>query len=221
MSGRSFIDRAAEERRKRLVVGRVVRLGPRPLIGLELIEDGVHRLVGIGGLALPLHRVEVIHVGLIGLFIVAEQTHRTSDLHELRCYSTTFGTRKKWFCVSGAFPTISSGISPSLTTSARFFISIGVTEVIGSTPSTFTSESCSTKASMAFSSPCRWGTSASVTAIRAKCAMRRTVAASTDINIGPLTGDRICRIAEPGFAPQPRGTATSGISGPDCRPNGQ
>src|SRR5437870_1519434 len=181
MSGQSFIDRAAEERRKRLVAGGVGRLGPRPLIGLELIEDGVHRLVGIGGLALPLHRVEVVHIGLIGLFIVAEQTHRTSDLITNRSYSTTFGTRKKWLCVSGAFLTISSGISPSLTTSARFFISIGVTEVIGSTPSTFTSERCSMKASMAFSLPCRWGTSASVSAIRACCVIRLTVPAATDV----------------------------------------
>ena len=62
-----------------------------------------------------------------------------------RGYSTTFGTTKKWFTVSGAFLTTSSAISPSLTTSSRFFISIGVTEVIGSTPSTFTSESSSTK----------------------------------------------------------------------------
>src|SRR5437588_941366 len=217
MSGWSFIDRAAEERRKRLVVGGIVRLGPRSFVGLELIEDGVHRLVGIGGLALPLHRVEVVHVGLIGLFIVAEQTHRTSDLITNRCYSTTFGTRKKWFCVSGAFLTISSGISPSLTTSARFFISIGVTDVIGSTPSTFTSESCSTKASMAFSSPCRWGTSASVTAIRASCAMRRTVAASTDINIGLKRGIRIRRIAEAAFAPQPREQAEPGLRTPNTR----
>ena len=50
---------------------------------------------------------------------------------------------------------MSSAISPSLTTSARFFISIGVTEVIGSTPSTSTSDNCSTNASMAFSSPCK------------------------------------------------------------------
>src|SRR3981189_2186156 len=216
MSNRSFINRAGEERRKRLVVGRVVPLG---LVGgLELIEHGVHRLVGIGDLALPLHRVDIVHVGLIGLFIVAEHAHRISDLETKdKSYSTTFGTRKKWFTVSGAFPTTASAISPSLTTSGRFFISIGVTEVIGSTPVTCTSESCSTKASMAFSSPCRWGTSASVTAIRARCAMRRTVAASTDINIRPRTGDRTCRIAEPGFAPQPQGTANPVISGPDYR----
>ena len=49
-------------------------------------------------------------------------------------HSTTFGTRKKWSSVAGAFLTISSGMPPSVTTSARFFISIGVTEVIGSTP---------------------------------------------------------------------------------------
>src|SRR6266568_1136001 len=83
MSGRSFIDRAAEERRKRLVVGGIGRFGPSPLIGLELVEHGVHSLVGIGGLALPLHRVEVVHIGLVGLFIVAEQTHRTSRFQKL------------------------------------------------------------------------------------------------------------------------------------------
>src|SRR4051794_16412644 len=177
MSNRSFIDRAAEERRKRLVVGGIILFGTGPLIGLERIEDGVDRLVGIGSLALPLHRVEVIHIGLIGLFIVAQQAHCSYPPR----YSTTFGTRKKWFSVAGAFLTISSAISPSVTTSVRFFISIGVTEVIGSTPSTLTSDNCSTKASIAFSSPCRWGTSASVTAIRARCAIRRTVTASTDI----------------------------------------
>ena len=41
---------------------------------------------------------------------------------------------------AGAFLTISSAMPPSVTTSARFFISIGVTEVIGSTPSTSTSD---------------------------------------------------------------------------------
>src|ERR1700716_3132750 len=180
MSNRSFINRAAEERRQRLVVGRVVPLG---LVGgFELIEHGVHRFVGVGDLALPLHGVEIVHVGRVGLFIVAKQAHRISRPDKIKeIYSTTFGTRKKWSWVSGALRTTSSAISPSLTTSARFFISIGVTDVIGSTPSTFTSESCSTKASMALSFPRRWGTSAPVTAIRARCAMRRTVMASTDI----------------------------------------
>src|ERR1700742_5000283 len=173
MSNRSFINRAAEERRQRLVVGGVV--APCLVGGLELVEHGVHRLVGIGDLALPRHLVEVIHIGLIGLFIVAEHAHPGL------LYSTTFGTRKKWSWVSGALATTSSAISPSLTTSGRFFISIGVTDVMGSTPATSTSLSCSTKASIAFSSPCRWGTSCSATAIRARCAMRRTVAASTDI----------------------------------------
>jgi len=40
------------------------------------VEHGIHRLVGIGRLASALHGVEIVHVGLIGLFIVAEQTHR-------------------------------------------------------------------------------------------------------------------------------------------------
>src|SRR6516165_9140566 len=82
MSGRSFIDRAAEEWRKGLVVGRVVPCCARPLGRLELVEhglDGLFRITGrIGWLALPLHRVEIVHVGLIGPFIVAKQAHRTS-----------------------------------------------------------------------------------------------------------------------------------------------
>src|SRR6266702_3644630 len=114
MSTVSFIDRAAEERRQGLVVGGVVRfLGALLVVSLELVEHGVHRLVGVGGLALPLHRVEVVHIGLIGLFIVAEQTHRISDLDQNTGYSTTLGTRKKWSTVSGAFRTTSSAISPS------------------------------------------------------------------------------------------------------------
>src|ERR1700694_2778217 len=179
MSKRSFIDRAAEERRKGLVVGRVL-FGASLVGGLKHIEHGNDRLFRIGGLALPLHGIEIVHIGPIGLFIVAEQTHRPRT-RLLMIYSMTFGTRKKCPWVSGAFLTMSSAISPSLTTSARFFISIGITEAIGSTPSTFTSLSCSTKASIAFSSPCRCGTSLSATAIRARCAIRRTVAASTDI----------------------------------------
>src|ERR1700690_882611 len=184
ISNRSFINRAAEERRQRLVAGRVVaRCLVAYLVGrLQCVEHGVDRLVGIGGLALALHGVEVVHIGLIGLFIVAEHIHRKTLMF---VYSTTFGTRKKCPCVSGAFLTMSSAISPSLTTSGRFFISIGITEVIGSTPSTSTSDNCSTKASIAFSSPCKCETSDSLTAILARCAIRRTVAASIDIIHGP------------------------------------
>src|SRR5581483_3157839 len=179
MSERSFIDRAAEERRKRLVARRVVFFGALAglILRLEFVQHGVDRLVGIGSLALLLHGIEEVHVGLIGPFIIAEHAHRSAP----RTYSITLGTRKKCPSVAGALATISSGISPSSTTSCRFFISIGVTEVIGSTPSTLTSSNCSTKARMAFSSPWRFETSASVTAIRARCAIRRTVAASTDI----------------------------------------
>src|SRR6266568_8652155 len=118
MSNRSFINWAAKERRQRLVVGRIVAavLGVVPGLvgGLQLIQHGVHRLVGIGGLALTLHRVEIVHIGRIGLFIVAEQTHRISRSIEI-IYSTTLGTRKKWSSVAGAFLTTSSAISPSLT----------------------------------------------------------------------------------------------------------
>jgi hypothetical protein len=52
-------------------------------------------------------------------------------------YSTTFGTRKKLSSVAGAFFTMSAAMPPSVTTSSRIFIAIGVTDVIGSTPSTF------------------------------------------------------------------------------------
>ena len=68
-------------------------------------------------------------------------------------YSTTFGTRKKFSSVAGALATMSAALLPSVTMSWRFFIAIGVTEVIGSTPATSTSFSCSTKPRMAFSSP--------------------------------------------------------------------
>src|ERR1700743_1609110 len=96
MSDRSFIatNRGAEERRERLVVGRVVTLdlAARFTGGLQRIEHRIYRLVGIGNLALTLHGVEILHVGAVGLFIVAEHAHRTS---RLGIYSTTFGTRKK------------------------------------------------------------------------------------------------------------------------------
>src|SRR5260370_33972869 len=62
-----------------------------------------------------------------------------------RTYSTTFGTRKKWSWVAGAFLSMSSAISPSVTTSGRFFIPTGVTEVMGSTPEISTPDSGSTK----------------------------------------------------------------------------
>src|SRR6476619_5507181 len=54
----------------------------------------------------------------------------TSDAH----YSTTFGTKKKLSSLIGAFLTTCSAIPPSVNTSARFFIAMGVTDVIGSTP---------------------------------------------------------------------------------------
>src|SRR5436305_11500215 len=100
MSNRSFINRAADERRKRLVFGRVVAqiVAARFVGGLKRIEYRVYCLIGVGGLSLPLHRVQIVHVGLVSLFIVAEQTHRISRFEETlrkKFYSTTFGTRKK------------------------------------------------------------------------------------------------------------------------------
>src|SRR5437764_315602 len=92
----------------------------------------------------------------------------------------------------------------TVTTSGRFFMVIGVTDVIGSTPLTSTSDNCSTKARMALSSPLRCSTSSSVTAMRARCAMRRTVLASTDMDT--LSANPIsvpAPIAEPHFTGQP------------------
>src|ERR1700722_3210846 len=83
MSDRSFISLrygAAKEGRQRLVIGGIValHLAARLACGLQRIEHRVHRLVGIGSLALAFHGVEIFHVGAVGLFIVAEHAHRTS-----------------------------------------------------------------------------------------------------------------------------------------------
>src|SRR5262249_46967550 len=67
-------------------------------------------------------------------------------------HSTTLGTTKKLSCRSGALATIASGRSPSVTTSGRIFIFMAVTDVIGSTPITSTSFSCSTKPRIVLSS---------------------------------------------------------------------
>src|ERR1041385_4810044 len=113
---------------------------------------------------------------------------------------------------------MSSGMPPSVTLSSRFFIAIGVTEVIGSTPATFTSESCSTNARMPLSSSFRCSTSSSLTAMRAKCAMRRTVAASTDME----TSFRMRGLAEAGprrHQARPRLHArTESLASPPPRP---
>src|SRR5581483_4711760 len=139
----------------------------------------------------------------------------TGDTH----HSTTFGTRKKLSSVNGAFLTMISAMPPSVTASARFFIAIGITEVIGSTPSTFTSESCSTKANMAFSSPLRCSISSSATAMRARCAMRRTVVASTAIGC-PESDDPGQPIAE-GLSPRQRDfRSVQGHPPQECLPAG-
>ena len=77
-------------------------------------------------------------------------------------YSTTFGTRKNPSSDNGALARMSGSISPSVTMSSRIGNFIGMTEVMGSTPSTSTASSSATKARMALISPCRCGTSASL-----------------------------------------------------------
>src|SRR5262249_36571236 len=127
---------------------------------------------------------------------------------ERRCgephlHSTTFGTTKKCSSAAGAFLRMASAMPPSVTTSGRFFISIGMTEVIGSTPSTSTSDNCSTKARMALSSPRSCSISCSATATRASCAMRRTVSGSTDMGLSWADQARRPLIAEPLLRRQP------------------
>ena len=54
---------------------------------------------------------------------------------------------------AGALAVTATAIPPSFTTSSRVAMRIGMTEVIGSMPSTSTSDSVSTKLRMALSSP--------------------------------------------------------------------
>src|ERR1700745_1242625 len=77
---------------------------------------------------------------------------------------------------------MASETPPSVTWSFLVLSVIGVTEVIGSIPSISTSASCSTNARIALSSPRRFSTSPSATAIRARWATRRTVSLSTDMS---------------------------------------
>src|SRR5258708_6025598 len=63
---------------------------------------------------------------------------------------------------------------------------MGVMEVMGATPEISTSDSCSTKASMSLISPLRCSTSSSLTAMRARWAIRLTVMASTDMRLSRL-----------------------------------
>src|SRR5262249_22500091 len=58
-------------------------------------------------------------------------------------YSTTFGTTKKLSSDCGALATMAAASPPAVTTSSRILSFCATTLVIGSTPSTFTSCSCS------------------------------------------------------------------------------
>ena len=104
---------------------------------------------------------------------------------------------------AGALARISSALPPSVTPSSRFFIGMGSTEVIGSTPDTSTSFSCSTKPRMAFSSPREASASSSLTRIRARCATRFTVA-RVDGHSLSRKGSR----SEPAYSPPPAGSST-------------
>src|SRR5215813_8667895 len=96
-------------------------------------------------------------------------------------YSTTFGTTKKLSCAAGALATTSSAIPPSVTWSGRFFSVMATTRVIGSTASVSTSSSCLIHSKIPDSSFSSAFASASLTLMRARRAIRRTVASSTSI----------------------------------------
>src|SRR5690606_14723786 len=101
-------------------------------------------------------------------------------------YSTTFGTMKKLSASAGALATMSAALLPSVTSSPRSRMAMGMTEVNGSTPFTSTSFNCSTKPRMAFSSPVIRSAASSLIAMRASFATRFTVSVSTDIVSLPL-----------------------------------
>ena len=65
----------------------------------------------------------------------------------------TLGTRKYPPSVIGALASTLAAISPSVTTSSRIGSFIGMTDVMGSTPSTSTADSSSTKERIALISP--------------------------------------------------------------------
>src|SRR6516164_605652 len=75
MSNRSFVDRAADEGGQRLVVFRVVSCAARPFGSGKAAELGVEGSFQTSSLALPLHRIEIVHIGLVGLVIVTQETH--------------------------------------------------------------------------------------------------------------------------------------------------
>ena len=100
----------------------------------------------------------------------------TAIVDRHRGYSTTFGTRKKFSSRRRRIGDDVGGLAAVGDDIRRASSSpSAMTEVIGSTPETSTSFSCSTKPRMAFSSPVMRSASSSLTAMRARCATRFTV----------------------------------------------
>jgi hypothetical protein len=79
--------------------------------------------------------------------------------------------REEAMLATGAFFSTSSRMPPSVTTSARIRSWFGITAVIGSTPVTSTSCSCSTNPRILLSSGAMASISASLTAMRASLAI--------------------------------------------------
>ena len=78
---------------------------------------------------------------------------------------------------------LSDGIPPSVTMSARFFIGIGMTDVIGSNACDIDGCQFLDEGEDGVELVLQMRHVASTILIRARCAMRRTVAESTDMNV--------------------------------------
>src|SRR5690606_37025670 len=131
-----------------------------------------------------------------------------------RGHSITFGTAKKPCSASGALASTWSRMPPSVTASSRRRSLLGTTAVIGSTPSTSTSASCSTQPRMLESSGASAATSSSLTAMRASFAIWRTVSVSTDMT-DLFVPDR----RDPATAASiPAAVRQAGALDPECKP---
>ena len=116
------------------------------------VDEGVERARAVDRVQAGLRQV---HGGQIAL--TQRVAGRGDGQGVRRAHSTTFGTAKKPSRASGAFFRMRSGIRPSVTVSSRRFSRMGVTDVMGSTPSTSTSFNCSMKPRIRVSSPARVG----------------------------------------------------------------
>ncbi|AEM41803.1 hypothetical protein KVU_1964 [Ketogulonicigenium vulgare WSH-001] len=164
-------------------IGRIARFQAR-IGGICLRAGNVGRLVDIGVQRIRAFDRADIAVGQLaaGQFAFAQQVACGGDGQFTDIgHSTTFGTAKNPSRASGALARTAACCSPSVTMSSRRFRRMGVTEVIGSTPSTSTSFSCSMNPRIAENSEASAGRASGSTRIRASFATRRAVSMSIDM----------------------------------------